>query len=313
MRPYPTGRPVRQGGVALITAIAVVAIAVSTAAFLAFDQQISIRGSHNLLAHDQAMEYVHAAEGLAQIALIEDAADGNVDSLDETWAQPASLPLSDQAMISGQIIDLQGRLNLNSLVNADGKINATALARLERLLARLELPPMLAAAIVDWIDPDREPYGMGGAEDDAYTRLDPPYLPANTWLVSVTELRLVAGIDEARYQRLAPYVSTLPEPTPININTAPPEVLQAIGIPEGVLGAVLDARADKPFESVDALFALSSLRELDIERAGLGVGSGYFGLYSQVRFANTDLSLFSLIRRDENGTLRVLRRRQELF
>ena len=67
-------RPMRQRGVALITAIAVVAIAVSTAAFLAFDQQISIRGSHNLLAHDQAMEYVHAAEGLAQIALMEDAA-----------------------------------------------------------------------------------------------------------------------------------------------------------------------------------------------------------------------------------------------
>lgn len=313
MRPYRTGRPLRQGGVALITAIAVVAIAVSTAAFLAFDQQISIRGSHNLLAHDQAMEYVHAAEGLAQIALMEDAADGKVDSLDETWAQPASLPLSDQGMISGQLIDLQGRLNLNGLVNAEGKVDATTLARLERLLTRLELPAALAAAIIDWIDPDGEPHGMGGAEDDAYTRFDPPYLPANTRLVSVTELRLVAGIDEEAYQRLAPHVSALPEPTPININTASPEVLQAIGIPDDVLGAVLEARADRPFDSLDALFALPALEGLDIERAGLGVGSGYFGLYSQVRFASTDLSLFSLIRRGENGTLQVLRRRQELF
>lgn len=305
------GHAPRQQGVALITAMAVVAVAVSAAAFLAFDQQLGIRQSHNLLAHDQAMEYVHAAEGLALIALMED--DPGVDSPDETWAQPASLALSDQAMIAGQIIDLQGRFNLNSLLTADGKLDGVALARLERLLATLELSPELAAAIVDWIDADREPQGMYGAEDDSYTRLDPSYLPPNARMLSTTELRLVAGIDEEGYQRLASQVTALPTATPININTASPELLAAIGIPEDAITSVLEARAATPFASVDALFALPAVKGSGIERTGLSVSSRHFALYSQVRFASAELSLSSLIRREESGTLKILHRRQELF
>ena len=306
-------RPGTQRGVALIMAIAVVAIAVSLAAFLAFDQQIAIRSTHNLLARDQASQHVYAAEGLAQIALMEDAADSTIDHLGEIWAQPASLPLSEHAEIAGQLSDMQGRLNLNNLVTADGKVDATALARLERLLARLELPTTLAPAIIDWIDPDSEPYGPSGAEDSQYTRADPPYLAANTGLASVTELRLIAGMEEPMYRALAPHVSALPQTTAINVNTASPEVLFSIGVPEPVIEAVLEARFEAPFENVAAMLALPALKDIEIETNGLDVRSGYFGLRAQSRFSGTVMTTFSLIERAENGTLRVLARRQELF
>jgi general secretion pathway protein K len=305
--------PHTQRGVALIMAIAIVAVAVSLAAYLAFDQQVAIRSTHNLIARDQASQYVYAAEGLAQIALSEDAADNNTDTLTETWAQPASLPLSEDAEIAGQLSDLQGRLNLNNLVSEDGKVDATALARLERLLGTLELPAGLAAAIVDWIDPDGEPYGPSGAEDGSYTREEPPYLTANTPMVSVSELRLIAGMEQAAYQRLVPFVSVLPETTSININTAPPEVLRAIGVPAEAIDLVLQARDDEPFPSVGALLALPPLKDAEIETAGLDVRSSYFGLRAQSRFAGSIQSTFSLIHRAENGTLRVLSRRQVLF
>lgn len=302
-----------QRGVALITAIAVVAIAVSVAAVLAFDQQLAIRNSHNLLTHAQAEEYLRAAEGLAQIALIEDASDSELDALSEFWAQPASTALSDEAEISGQLSDLQGRLNLNSLITEQGKVDGAILARLERLLRELELDPRLAAAIVDWIDPDLEPYGVGGAEDDAYTRSDPPYRAANTPMVSATELRLIAGIDAEAYAKLSPHVTALPEPTAININTATPAVLRSLGLPSATVEVVLEARDTAAFDSVGAMLSLPALQGLDIDRSGLDVRSGYFALHSQVRFASTRVAYRSLIQRNENGTLRVLRRRQELF
>ena len=47
----------------------------------------------------------------------------------------------------------------------------------------------------------------------------------------MAELRLVTGFDEALVHRLTPFVSALPAPSRINVNTAPAEVLAAV-VPE---------------------------------------------------------------------------------
>jgi general secretion pathway protein K len=127
----------------------------------------------------------------------------------------------------GQIDDQQGSFNVNNLVSG-GKVNVAQLAHLQRLLAILGLPDALAYTLADWIDADSEPQPQGGAEDEYYLALDPPYLTANRPLIDVAELALVSGYDVNVRTRLQPYVSALPAFTAVNVNTAPPEVLAAV-------------------------------------------------------------------------------------
>ena len=79
------------------------------------------------------------------------------------------------------LVDECSKLNLNT---------ATA-AMLEQLP---RMTPELAAAIIDWRDANTT-VSDGGAEDETYQRLDPPYRCKNAPFESVDELRLVYGMD----------------------------------------------------------------------------------------------------------------------
>lgn len=91
---------------------------------------------------------------------------------------------------------------------------------------RRYVPEELAAHLLDWIDED-DVRQDGGAEDDVYQRLDPPYRAANRPLLSLDELRLVEGFDGALVDALRPYVTVYPLAGTggINLNTAPAWVL----------------------------------------------------------------------------------------
>ena len=97
-----------------------------------------------------------------------------------------------------------------------------------RLLEILALPDALAASLADWLDADGEPQPQDGAESGYYQGLQPPYLAANRPLGDVAELALVRGFDEAARTRLRAFVTALPRFTPVNVNTASPEVLAAV-------------------------------------------------------------------------------------
>jgi len=84
----------------------------------------------------------------------------------------------------------------------------------------------LAASLLDWIDED-DVRQDGGAEDEVYQGLDPPYRAANRPLLSLDELRLVDGFDGALVDALRPYVTVYPIAGTggVNLNTAPSWVL----------------------------------------------------------------------------------------
>ncbi len=79
------------------------------------------------------------------------------------------------------LIDEASKLNLNT-------------ATLEMLQALPRMTPEFAAAIIDWRDTNTD-VTTGGAEDDTYMRLTPPYHCKNADFESVDELRLVYGAD----------------------------------------------------------------------------------------------------------------------
>ena len=191
-----------------------------------------------------------------------------------------------------------------------GQIDQPQVQALQRLLESLELKPELAQAIVDWIDPDRDPLFPDGAEDSDYTVMNPAYLAANQPFTSVSELRLVKGVDRETYDKLAPYVCALLPGTTLNVNTALAPVLAALsddGVDVTELKHLLETRPDEGYDKVDDFLNAANLTVNAELKAQLGVASQYFLLRAEARVGDGRAMLYSMLFRDENG-VRVLRR-----
>ncbi len=332
VRRRPTCR--RQSGVALITVLLVVALAATAAASMTGQHQLDLRRTGNRIALAQAHEIALGGEAWARGILWRDrrgeargsAGQGDperpdaVDAGDENWARDLPPIPIEGGQVAGAIDDMQGRFNVNNLVDGD-QVDALALARFERLLAALDIDRAVAQAVIDWIDRDGETSFPGGAEDDFYATLDAPYRAANRPLAGASELRLVRGMTPAAWRRLAPHVAALPAPTAINVNTATAAVLRAL-VPglEAAAAEELAKFADaEPFFSVDAFRDNALVAQAgegddadDGEPGGgnerLAVGSSHFRVRTDVRIGDIEYTLYSWLARNDNGASRVLRR-----
>jgi general secretion pathway protein K len=299
----------RQQGVALITALLVVALAVSAATAMATRLQVDVRRTGNLLHGEQAYAYALSAESWAYIILRKDAGESEYDALDEDWAT-ALPPISvEGGIVSGRITDLQGRFNVNNLVAPGGKPDQVQVDYFKRLLTVLKLDPELSAALLDWIDADINATFPGGAEDDAYLLLDPPYRAANRPLVSISELQLIQGFTAEAVAALAPHVTALPKATAINVNTATPQVLLALDedITEQGVEALVAEREQKPFTDNGDFLAHDSLAGVDPTIPPTGVSSDWFQVSTDVHVGNGQARVQSLLERD-SGKLHVVSR-----
>ncbi len=231
---------------AILTAMLVIALGTITMVAIISSQQFALQREKNEGALALARDLAVGGERFATVLLYRDRQTGdreNTDSLDDDWAQPIPpIPIDELAVIQGCVVDMQGRFNLNNLVDAEGNGSANHYAQLQRLLQALAIGPEKAEAILDWVDRDVNATVPDGAEDDYYTGLDPAYRAANAPFAAASELKLVKGfspnIDEERedYERLLPHVAALPKradggPTDVNVNTATPEVLASLGGP----------------------------------------------------------------------------------
>jgi len=288
----------RQRGMAVITAILVVALVASAASFMAWQQQLWLRQVENLGAQAQSRVVALAALQWARSALAQDARSSSVDHLGEGWAQPLSPLPVEGGELSGGLSDQQGLFNLNSLVR-EGKASAADLAVFQKLLDLLQLPPGLAGAVVDWIDPDAEPTYPGGAEDMDYLALDPPYRAANRALTTVDGLYRIKGFDAARVERLRAFVTALPQATPVNVNTAPAEVLAAVaGLSLDQARALVAARKARHFADLADCGARLPQREAPLNETLLSVDSRYFLVTGHARFGRAKAGCQALLERE---------------
>lgn len=191
-----------------------------------------------------------------------------------------------------------------------GQINQPQVQALQRLLERLELKPELAQAMIDWVDPDADTLFPGGAEDSDYMVLEPAYLAANQPFVSVSELRLVKGMDRESYNKLAPYVCALPPGTALNVNAAPALLLAALSdksVDATELEHLLETRPTEGYDNVDDFLNALNLTMNAELKAQFDVASQYFLLRAEARVGDGRAMLYSMLLRDENG-VHVLRR-----
>ena len=299
---------IKQKGVALITVMLILALATILAVSMSSRQQLDIHRSANVFNFEQAYQYVSGAESWAKQILKRDQQDNQVDSFEDDWATVLPpLPIEGGQM-SGQIEDLQARFNINNLV-LDGKPDKLYIDRFKRLLRNLELNEDIATVIVDWIDTN-EKVGFLGAEDNEYLNLSPPYRTANQAMEDVSELLLVKGVDFESYEKLLPFVCVLKSNTAINVNTASAEVLSSIvkGITIDDAKELVKDRNKKTYEKTDDFLQHPLLKQKKVKNEGLSVSSNYFQLNSTAQIERISVEYTTVIHRDSNGDVVILRR-----
>ena len=304
----------RQSGVALLAALILMLAVVMVMGNIFYRHQIDITQAAASVHSDQALLLAMSGESWARQLLSDQEDDREVDSFDEDWAQALPMLPVDGGMITGCISDLQGRININSFADytaeslqqeIDADTSGLAIAWL-RLLTQLDLlaDPSRVAQIIDWLDEDSSLINSWGAEKADYDGLLSPRVPANSKITDISELAAIKGYQVAEVQLLAPWLSALPQPTTININTASQPLITALAgmLSQDIALLVMDER---PFDSIDEFHQLivknTQLELPEVQQRWpkelISVNSNYFELYLEVILGEARIEVRSIMDR----------------
>jgi general secretion pathway protein K len=285
-----------ESGLALIITLLVVVLLTVLILEFDFSTRTDLLAATNFRDGTKAFYLAQSGVAAAKAVLRDDAQHSpGYDAFDELWATPfPPYPVGDGA-VTVSIQDEEGKLNPNDLVNPQGAAIEKRVMQMKRLFELLNQDPNLVDAIVDWIDHDllggNEPYSIYGAEEDYYSRLNPPYHCKNLPLSVLTELHMIRGITDEVYEKISPYLMVTPgQPGEgrININTAEAVVLQTLPlsasikfpITEATAKDIMDARPFKTLADFKNVPGTSSSEEGGIDPSYYKITSRYFAVIS---------------------------------
>lgn len=307
----------KQQGFALMTVMLVVALVAIIVSQMLYQQRLDVLRSQNMLNQAQSLAVANGLEVWVKQGLTLDGESNNSDHLNEEWARPMPpIPFAG-GQIAGSLSDLQGRLNLNNVMETDEAKRLAWQKILQRYFERQQLSPELVDVVTDWVDADNTISPMG-AESETYLLRQPPYRTANQPMVLVQELALLKGFDAAIMQQLLPDLAALPLVTQINVNTAPAKVIEALAdwmTPE-LVKAWEAERLVNPVEQV-AGFRLFMQQETqfdiaevnrDLPDTMLTTQSQYFLLEGQITFGVSEQSLSAVLYRATDHRVSLIQR-----
>jgi general secretion pathway protein K len=298
----------RQRGVAVIMALLLTTLAITIVASLFWQQQVQVRSIENQRLQLQKQWVLRGALDWASLILREDAKYSSVDTLDEPWAVPLAETRLDQyvdngsadgdvasATLMGSISDAQARLNLTDLC-PDGTINPDEVAAFAQLLNNEHIDPALAQATADLMAAAQKKPEANAEKPD--NRSGP--LPMN--LTQVDDLLAVPGFTPKSLDKIKNFVIFLPRATPINVNTAPAQVLEAgiDGLSPADATALVESRNSASFRDIADFAARLPENSLSVSNLEASVTTNYFLVNGKVRMNRAGLDVQALIER--NGT-----------
>ena len=302
-------------GSALVVTLLIVATL--TGLTLAFSEESGTELSLAGFAGDGYRAYQIARSGINfALGRLEQDEDKGMDSLREEWSLlgvhgfPENSP--GEFSISGGVIDENGKINVNSLINEKGEVDEQIAGQLGRLFKVLGLDENLVNPILDWLDPDDEER-LHGAETFYYRSLEDPYECANTYFLSVGQIFLLKGFrglqrfGEEGQKRLLDYL-TIYSDGKININTASGEVLQSLhsDIDPPLAQSIIDYQNQEDFLSIDDLKKVPGIDDQRFNeiKGRLTVKSSAFSIEARVesREAVAGINAFA-VRKEEKPVL----------
>lgn len=278
---------------AVIAALLVV-VAASAAATMVIERQSLLA---NVLVSErnrvQAAWLLQGGLDWARVVLQMDARGNSTTRLEGIWSQAIiGLPVGtaddpERALFSGQIEDAQGKYNLRNLAER-ARINAHEVQVLENLLQWLGLDTSLAMVLAQRVADAQ--YG----EDIA---------PRAVGLRGIDDLRSLQAMTPQSIDVLQAFVTILPEVTPVNVNTAPAEVLGAVVDGLGLAGArELVAQRDRGVWFNSRGDFINRMRSPEPDTGWrIGVSSNWFRVTGEVVVDDMTASLRALLHRGDQG------------
>lgn len=292
----------QQKGSALLTALFIITLVAIVTTAMSMRLQLAIHRIRMISTTDQLHLAAEAVTFWAMDRLMDPRQSLKVGT-SKVLAYPRNLQqIVPTIQLSGQIIDLQTRFNINNLYETNYQpIFFGLLSQLNIGTASFERKNIMDA-IINWIKPLHPNDARHDEWSDRYARLSPPYLSAHLPMRNISELRLVYGITPKRYRELEPFVTALPETTAININTSSKKVLLSLGedIKNNDLDHILNERKQKPYKDIAALTPF--LEKYHIQAEALVVESHYFLVVTQAQDTEISLRTYTLLKRVKDKT-----------
>ena len=304
----------QQRGAALLAAMLTVTLVATLSATALWQQWRSVEIEAAERARVQSAWLLTGALDWARLILRQDAITGGADHLAEPWAVPlnearlstflsmdsSSADADRDAFLSGQITDLQGRMNLTNLIEA-GKLSEPASQALARLFDLLDLPSTEANLLTQGLLAASR-IAKDGENPDPQSPLMPRTVDQLSWL----------GLSKATIRTLRPFVTFLPERTPINLNTASAEVIQATvpGLERASASRLVSERERAHFANPADAARLAPAIGDSGAGAQLAVNSRFFEVRGRVRLDQAVVEEVSVVQRD-GVTVRTLMRSRE--
>ena len=283
-----------QTGIVLLAAILVVMLATTIIVTITHGEAFSIRKTGRIQTSERASLYALGLEDWARLILIRDSKDTDTDHLGEDWAIGIpGLPI-EGGFLSGSMEDEQAKFNINNLLGSEESVK-----RFKRLCDNLEVEKLFIDPLLDWMDEDFDIRYPDGVEVQYEN-----YRVANRPLSDKSELMLIKNMTAEIYQKLRPYITALPAPTNINVNTISKEVFLSLG--ENLnYESLLDEREKGAFSNIQNFI---ERLQLTVPDTGLSVSTDYFNAHGIVVQGELSVSFDTLIHRDSNGKTSVLNR-----
>lgn len=298
----------QQRGVAVITALLLTTLAITIVASLFWQQQVQVRSIENQRLQLQKQWILRGALDWAGLILREDVKHSSVDNLEEPWAVPLAETRLDQyienvhgdtdiseATLSGGISDAQARYNLTNLC-PDGIINPAQVAVFKRLLDAAKLDPALAQATADVMATTQKKPGADAAVSSRQS--DPQPMK----LAQLEDLFAVPGFSPDAVDSLKDLVIFLPRSSPVNVNTAPAEVLAALidTLSPSAAASLIADRNNASFRDLADFNNRMTSKPRYASSGDASVTTNFFLINGKVRMARAELEVQALIER--NGT-----------
>ncbi|WP_334187769.1 type II secretion system minor pseudopilin GspK [Noviherbaspirillum sp.] len=309
--------PVRQRGVAVITALLLTTLAITIVASLFWQQQVQVRSIENQRLQLQKQWILRGALDWTRLILREDARISRVDHLGEPWAVSLAETRLDQyvdnasaeaeasdAVLSGSIVDAQSLLNLHNLMDeTKGTPDPVEVKAFGNLLSNLQLNPSLAQSTVNLM--------VAAVRKKESTQGTPAAMPDQSQsqplgINHVDDLLAVPGFTPEIVEKLREFVIVLPAKTKINVNTAPAEVLMAKidTLTSSDAAAILAYRQRSYFNT--AANVKEVLQRPNLELGAADVQTNYFLVNGNVRMNRAALQMQTLIRRTNDRKTEII-------
>ena len=313
-RSWPTHRLGAQSGAALLAAMLTVTLVATFAAAALWQQWRSVEVETAERARVQSSWILTGALDWARLILREDARSGGADHLAEPWAVPLNearlssflavdktvTDTEREAFLSGQIGDLQARLNVNNLIDGSA-LSEPTLASFGRLFEQLGLPADQLQTLASNLLAASQRTGQAAT---ALTPLMPQHADQLGWL----------GLRPEVLAELRDYITLLPTRTPVNLNTASAEVIYAStpGLDLADAQKLVAARASQHFRTLaDANLKLGA-KALQFTESQHSVSTRFFGVSSRLRLDQSVVVERAILQRD-GLTVRTLWRDRGVY